>query len=132
MIQRLIEDREEDNPIKRYDIGFENFKHICGESGLHSLEELTAYSPELATCVVEFAYGDLHSLTELSSREKEIISITSLITQGEIEASLELHFRAALNIGMSEKEIKDIILHTVGYVGFPKVIKAMLLLKKLS
>lgn len=117
--------------IKRFETGYNNFANFGGENALNSLEELKTISPELATLVVEFAYGDLHSLTSLTPREKEIISISSLITQGEIDSALELHFKAALNLGISIQEIKGIILHSVAYVGFPKAIKAMLLLKKM-
>jgi 4-carboxymuconolactone decarboxylase len=117
--------------MDRYKVGLQNFRDICGDNAMNSLDELKTISPELATTVLEFAYGDLHLYTGLSHREKEIISITSLITQGEIDSALELHLRAALNIGISDQEIKDIILHSVAYVGFPKAIKAMLLLKKI-
>ncbi|QOY37117.1 carboxymuconolactone decarboxylase family protein [Anaerobacillus isosaccharinicus] len=116
--------------MDRYDSGLENFKNICGENAINSLEELKAISPELASMVIEFAYGDLHTLTNLTHREKEIISITSLITQGEINSALELHYKAALNIGITSKEIKDLIVHSVAYIGFPKAIKAMMLLKE--
>lgn len=108
----------------RKEIGLENLRNIAGEIGIDAVEKLRTNSPYLADFITDFAFGDIYSLPALYKRDKVLITLASLITQGDVGA-LQLHFHSAKNIGLTNEEIKNIILHCIPYVGFPKVIKAM-------
>lgn len=108
----------------RREIGLENLRDIAGEFGITAVEKLRDTSPDLAEFITEFAFGDIYSLPTLSKRDKVLITLSSLISQGDTGA-LQLHLHSAQNIGLTNEEIKNIIMHCIPYVGFPKVIKAM-------
>jgi len=108
----------------RKERGLENLRAISGEVGIKAVEKLADTSLELANFITEFAFGDIYSLKALSKRDQVLITLSSLISQGEIEA-LKVHFHSAHNIGLTEDEIKNIIIHCVPYAGFPKAIRAM-------
>ena len=41
------------------------------------------------------------------------------------EPQLRVHINAGLNVGLTKKEIEEIIIQTVPYTGFPTAINAM-------
>lgn len=108
----------------RKEIGLENLREISGEVGVEAVEKLRGTSPELSDFITEFAFGDIYSLPRLTKRDKVLITLSSIITQGETGA-LKVHLHSAQNIGLTNEEIKSLILHCIPYVGFPKVISAM-------
>lgn len=114
----------------RKELGLENLRHFTGELGIDSVEKLKESSPDLADFITEFAFGDIYSLPLLTERDKIIITLTTLVTQGELEA-LRLHFHSAKHIGLTNEEIKSILLHAIPYIGFPKVIKATQLFEEI-
>ncbi|HHW36346.1 MAG TPA: carboxymuconolactone decarboxylase family protein [Bacillales bacterium] len=109
---------------KRKEIGLENLQGISGEVGVEAVEKLRGTSPELADLITEFAFGDIYSLPALTKRDKVLITLSSILTQGDAGA-LTVHLHSAQNIGLTNEEIKNVILHCIPYVGFPKVISAM-------
>lgn len=108
----------------RREIGLENLRKIAGEVGIVAVEKLRNTSPDLADFITEFAFGDIYTLPTLSKRDKVLITLSSLISQGDTGA-LQLHLHSAQNIGLTNEEIKNVIMHCIPYVGFPKVIQAM-------
>ncbi|RFU71006.1 carboxymuconolactone decarboxylase family protein [Peribacillus saganii] len=74
--------------------------------------------------IVAFGFGDVYAREGLSLEKREIITLTTLITQGAFD-QLEFHIRAALKVGLSQNEIKEIIIQCAAYVGFPKAVHAM-------
>lgn len=108
----------------RKEIGLENLRGISGEVGVIAVEKLRDTAPELSDFITEFAFGDIYSLPALSKRDKVLITLSSIITQGDAGA-LKVHLHSAQNIGLTNEEIKNVILHCIPYVGFPKVISAM-------
>lgn len=107
------------------------------ERGLSALETLTGRPAEealenlgdLGRYIAEFAYGDVHSRDGLETRERQIATIAMLTALGGRERQLRLHIEGALNVGLTSKEIEEVIIHTVPYAGFPGAINAVTLLQ---
>ena len=89
---------------------------------LNGLGEL---SPDLANYVLEFIFGDLYNREGLDLKTKQIITITALAVLGNARPQLEYHIKAGLNIGLSRKEIIDIMTHISGYAGFPAALNGV-------
>ncbi|WP_052947629.1 carboxymuconolactone decarboxylase family protein [Aneurinibacillus tyrosinisolvens] len=53
-----------------------------------------------------------------------------MLNCGGREPQLRVHIGAALNVGITAKEIEEIIIQTVPYAGFPTAINAMNILKE--
>lgn len=60
----------------------------------------------------------------LGSKEKSIITISSLTAHGLIP-ELKKQLSAALDLGLTVNEIKEVLVHTYAYCGFPRSIRGL-------
>lgn len=111
---------------ERYERGLIKMAEIDGQVG----EEVVKPLGDLGRYIVEFAFGDIYSRDGLSHREREIATVAMLTALGGREPQLRVHLGASLNVGLTTKEIEEIIIHTVPYAGFPTAINALSILKE--
>jgi 4-carboxymuconolactone decarboxylase len=78
----------------------------------------------ILTSVHMNAQNLISSKEGLVPKEKSIIIISSLTAQGKIPA-LQKALGEALNAGLTVNEIKEILVHTYAYCGFPRSIRAL-------
>ncbi|MBV8153149.1 MAG: carboxymuconolactone decarboxylase family protein, partial [Candidatus Eremiobacteraeota bacterium] len=86
-------------------------------------------APDFARYLVEFAFGEIYA-RDGDLRHKEIVAITSLATMGGCDRQLETHVHGALNVGLSEADIVEVVMTLIPYVGFPKTLNAMAVVKR--
>jgi 4-carboxymuconolactone decarboxylase len=60
----------------------------------------------------------------LSLKEKSIITISSLTAQGKIP-ELKSELNAGVEAGLTVNEIKEVLIHTYAYCGFPRSIRGL-------
>ena len=116
--------------MSRYEKGWEKLKEIDGEAGENVITSLKDVSPDLANYIIEFPFGDVYSREGLGLKEREIATIAALTALGNATPQLKVHIKAALNVGCTETEIKEIIIQMAVYAGFPAAINAMLAAKE--
>ncbi|MFC7064153.1 carboxymuconolactone decarboxylase family protein [Halobacillus seohaensis] len=92
-------------------------------------DELEDIAPDIGKYIIEFAYGDIYSREGLTNQQRALVTISSLVTQGT-EPQLELHINTGLTAGLSPKEIVESITHLIPYTGFPSVLNALTVAKK--
>ena len=88
-------------------------------------EEVVAPLGDLGRYIVEFAFGDIYSRDGLSLRDREIATVALLAGLGARDPQLRVHLAAGLNVGLTAKELEEIIIQTVPYAGFPTAINAL-------
>ncbi|CAM3026463.1 carboxymuconolactone decarboxylase family protein [Paenibacillus sediminis] len=113
------------NDQTRYERGLAKLAEVDGKAG----EEVVAPLGDLGRYIIEFAFGDIYNREGLSLREREIATVAMLTVLGR-ETQLKVHIGAALNVGLSAKEVEETIIQTVPYAGFPTAINAMNVLKE--
>jgi 4-carboxymuconolactone decarboxylase len=116
---------------KRFEKGWENLMKIDGEGGKRVIDSLMDIAPDLGNYVVEFAFGDIYSREGLDLQQRQLITISSLTTQGGCEPQLNVHINAALNVGLSPKQVVEAIIHCIPYTGFPRVLNAIFVAKQI-
>ncbi|RDU25220.1 carboxymuconolactone decarboxylase family protein [Anaerosacchariphilus polymeriproducens] len=114
----------------RFEIGNKNLKEIDGLGGEKVIQSLKDISPDLGKYIIEFAFGDIYAREGLSLQEREMITISSLLTSGGCEPQLEVHINGSLNVGVSPKKIIETFLQCIPYTGFPRVLNAVYVAKK--
>lgn len=62
--------------------------------------------------------------TALSVKDKSNIAISSLTAQGKL-VKLKMELNAGLEAGLTANEIKEILVHTYAYCGFPRSIRGL-------
>jgi 4-carboxymuconolactone decarboxylase len=115
---------------ERFVKGKDKLNEVDGHSGEKVIESLKFIAPDLGRYIIEFAFGDVYSRDGLSLQEREIITITSLLTQGGCEPQLEVHINGSLNVGVSAEKIIEIFIQCIPYTGFPKVLNAVNVARK--
>ena len=115
----------------RFEAGLEQLKRIDGIGGENVIKSLEAVAPDVGKFIIEFAFGEIYTREGLSLQEREMITITSLLTSGGCEPQLEVHINGALNVGVSSKKIIETFVQCIPYVGFPKVLNAIAVAKKI-
>lgn len=111
-IQEFTVSHSEENPTGEMEIG-ESFKDIA---------------PDLSRYVVEFAFGEIYSRPGIDNKQKVIATISGLVAQGMPQ--IEIHINSGLNVGLTPEEIVGCIVHLLPYTGFPRVLNALKVAKK--
>ena len=85
---------------------------------------IDATDPELMGILQRFIFGDVFYIGNLDDKTRELITITALTTNQTLP-QLKAHTNAALNIGVSPIEIREVIYQCAAFIGFPKVLNAL-------
>ncbi|QTE24522.1 carboxymuconolactone decarboxylase family protein [Polaribacter cellanae] len=88
------------------------------------------FSPELVKFVLEYGYADIFSRDNLDDKYRQIATISALTALGTAQSQLKFHINAGFNIGLTEIEVKEIMLLMTVYSGFPSAINGMNVLKE--
>lgn len=132
-----IMDRDGEMPIDKIDDGGDRYSK--GASALSLLDSLQIgrlegayrdFAPELARFVVEYGYGDIFSRQGLSPLYRQLATIAALATMGNAASQLKFHIGGALNIGVTEAQIKETMLLVGVYAGFPAAINGTNVLRE--
>jgi len=114
----------------RFMQGMEQLKAIDGKGGENVIRSLEDIAPDLGKFIIEFAFGDIYTRQGLTTAERELITLSSLLTAGGCEPQLEVHINGALNVGITPERIIETFLQCIPYTGFPKVLNAVFVAKK--
>ncbi|GLR72663.1 carboxymuconolactone decarboxylase family protein [Agaribacter marinus] len=114
----------------RYEYGSEKLK-MLSKSQVEILEQtFKDVSPDMAKFVVEYGFSDIFARPALDSKHREIATIAALTAMGNAPSQLKFHIKAALNIGVSQVEIREIMILMSVYAGFPSAINGTIALKE--
>ena len=116
--------------MSRFDKGLELLTKIDGEAGQNVIESLQDICPDLAKYTIEYPFGDIYAREGLDLKSREIATVAALTALGNCAPQLKVHLNAALNVGCSEEEIKEVILQMSVYAGFPAALNGMFAFKE--
>jgi 4-carboxymuconolactone decarboxylase len=115
---------------ERFQRGWQRLLEVDAEGGERVIESVNDVAPDLGRYVVEFAYGEIYQRPVLDLRQRQLVTISALTTLGGAEPQLEFHINAGLNVGLTAREVVETILHCIPYTGFPRVLNAILVAKR--
>jgi 4-carboxymuconolactone decarboxylase len=115
-------------------------KYVRGEALLRKVDgdkvadnllaDYEAIAPDFTRYLVEFAFGEIYA-REGDLKQRELVAIASLATMGGCDKQLATHVRGALNVGLTEAEIVEAVMTLIPYIGFPKALNAMAVVKRI-
>jgi 4-carboxymuconolactone decarboxylase len=83
------------------------------------------FAPKLVELTDDVLFGDILARPELAPRDRSLITCAALITNGSTEQQ-----RADLGIaktnGVTETELKEVIIHLAFYAGRPRAMSAIM------
>ena len=92
-------------------------------------ENLKDIAPDISRFMIEFSYGEIYTRPGLDNKQRALVTISSLVTQGMLP-QLEIHINAGLTAGLTPDEIIETFIHLLSYTGFPRVLNAVDVAKK--
>jgi 4-carboxymuconolactone decarboxylase len=87
------------------------------------------FAPKLVTLTDEVLFGDIWRRPELPPRDRSLVTIAALITNGSTE-QLRAHLQIAKDNGLTETELKEVIIHLAFYAGWPRAMSAITVAKQ--
>lgn len=106
-------------------IGREKLLEIDGEAGVQVEETLNLICPDLARYLIEYSFGEIYARSGLDNRTKELAVVAALTAMGTAAPQLKVHTHAALHVGCTPEELREVIIQICSYAGFPATLNAM-------
>lgn len=109
----------------RYERGMAAMEAVDGEAGKKVAEALEPIAPDLARLIVEYTFGEIYPRPHLSLKVREIVTIAACTALGTALPQLKVHTHGLLNVGGTETEVIETVLHLAFYAGFPAALNAI-------
>jgi 4-carboxymuconolactone decarboxylase len=101
------------------DDGMRVRREVLGDAHVdRATERMTDFTREFQDLITRYAWGEIWTRPGLDRRIRSAITMTALVALGHFE-ELELHVRAALHNGLTQDEIKEVLLQCAVYCGVP-------------
>lgn len=102
---------------------------LWGEKKGRIEEALLELDEDLYRYIRDFAYEEVLARPGLDLKTRELLAITALIALGS-PRELATHLEGALRVGAKEEEIRETILQSALFLGFPRALSAMRMWEK--
>lgn len=98
---------------------------LWGEKQAKSGNEfLREFDEGFATFLNEQLFGTIWARPGLPIKTRSMITLAALMALGR-GPELRLHMRGALNLGITQNELKELIIHLSQYSGVPTAVEAI-------
>ena len=99
--------------------GMEVRREVLGDDHVdNAIERTTEFTKDFQELITRYAWGEVWTRPGLDRRMRSAITLTALIARGHFE-ELAMHIRAARRNGLSDDEIKEVLLQSAIYCGVP-------------
>ena len=103
----------------RHEAGMEVRRAVLGDAHVdRATAGATDFTREFQDLITRYAWGEIWTRPGLDRRTRSCITLTALVANGQLE-ELAMHVRAARRNGLSEDEIKEVLLQCAIYCGVP-------------
>jgi 4-carboxymuconolactone decarboxylase len=108
-----MDDRE------RYDKGMTVRRAVLGDAHVdRSIARRTPFNEEFQDLITRYAWGEIWTRPGLPRHSRSLITLALMIALNR-EDEFRMHVRAAFNNGVTQDEIKEVILQCAIYAGVP-------------
>jgi 4-carboxymuconolactone decarboxylase len=101
------------------DDGMRVRREVLGDDHVdRAITRTTNFTRDFQDLITRYAWGEIWTRPGLDRRTRSCITLTALVAHGRLE-ELAMHVRAARRNGLSEEEIKEVLLQCAIYCGVP-------------
>jgi 4-carboxymuconolactone decarboxylase len=94
-------------------------REVLGDEHVDAaIERTTDFTADFQDLITRYAWGEIWTRPGLDRRTRSCITLTALVALGKVD-ELEMHVRAALRNGLTQDEIKEVLLQCAIYCGVP-------------
>ena len=103
----------------RYEAGMKVRRAVLGDAHVDaSLEKRNDFNDVFQDLITRYAWGEIWSRPGLSRQTRSLITVAMLVALDR-EDELRMHLRAALKNGVTQDEIREVLLQSAIYCGVP-------------
>ncbi len=95
-----------------------------------SKNPLADFAPKLVEITEKVLFADVWERPQLSKRDRSLITCAALVALGKTE-QMNFHFPRAIENGVTEDELIELITHLAFYAGWPNAMSAATKAKEL-
>jgi 4-carboxymuconolactone decarboxylase len=104
---------------KRYEQGMKVRRQILGDAHVDkSLDNRNKFNEEFQDLLTRYAWGEIWTRPGLPKQTRSLVTLAMLVALNRNE-EFRMHVRAALNNGVSQDQIREVLLHSAIYCGLP-------------
>lgn len=93
----------------KYAVGKENFTVLFGSPDGKPKAPYEIFAPGIEIFLKEHLFADIFSRGILSFKDREIATVSALAAMKGTSAQLQGHFNAAMNVGLTERQAREIV-----------------------
>jgi 4-carboxymuconolactone decarboxylase len=102
-----------------YKRGMKVRREVLGDAHVdEAMARKTDFTADFDDLITRYAWGEIWTRPGLDRRMRSAMTLTALIALGRMD-ELPMHVRAARRNGLSEDEIKEVLLQSAIYCGAP-------------
>ena len=102
-----------------YDNGMRVRREVLGDEHVDRANaRKTGLTEDFQDLITRYAWGEIWARPGLDRKTRSCITLTALVALGHLD-ELAMHVRAALRNGLTEDEIKEVLLQSAIYCGVP-------------
>ena len=98
----------------------ENYRTLFGGEALNG----QGTDPEMMDILQKFIFGEVFETGSLTMKQREMITCATLAAMQTLP-QLKAHAGAALNVGVTPAELREVMYLTAPFIGFPKMLNAV-------
>ena len=104
---------------RRYARGLFVRRAVLGDAHVDlRLRRRTALDAEFQDLITRYAWGEIWTRPGLPRTTRSLVTLATMVALGRSE-ELRMHVRAALRIGVTRAQIKEVLLQMAVYCGLP-------------
>ena len=117
--------------LSRHDRGMQVRRAVLGDAYVDRAEaNKNDFDADFQHFITETAWGNVWARAGLDRRVRHLLTIAMMATLGK-EHELAMHIRATPNTGVTQDEVKEVLLQVAVYAGVPAANSAMAVAKKI-
>jgi len=103
----------------RYELGMTKRRATLGAPYVDkATQNATAFNTEFQQFITRYAWGEIWTRPGLDDQTRRIIVLSTTVALGRWE-EFRLHLRAALEGGMTQETVKEVLMQMAIYAGVP-------------
>ena len=106
--------------MDRIEVCKQNYRTLFGGEALTG----QGTDPEMVDILQKFIFGDVFQTGDLTLKQREMITCITLATMQTLP-QLKAHAGAALNVGVTPEELREVMYLTAPFIGFPRMLNAV-------
>jgi len=104
---------------KRYDQGMKVRRTVLGDAHVdRTLKNRTEFNEPFQDLITRYAWGEIWSRPGLPRKTRSLLTLSMLVALNR-DQEFRMHVKAALSIGVTRDEIRELLLQTAIYCGVP-------------